>query len=91
MPATAAPGGSYGRYPLASLPAEGWTDVKYRELVRVLRAHGWVWAETDRGDGSHRVFQHSVKSGIIVLPFHGSNRDVPRKILKVILKQAGLL
>jgi len=43
-----------------------------------------------RVNGSHRVYQHPVKKGIVVLAWHARNDDVPVGTFNSILRQAGL-
>jgi predicted RNA binding protein YcfA (HicA-like mRNA interferase family) len=55
------------------------------EVERVLLAEGWVLS---RQRGSHRIYHHPSKSGIVVLPWH--NRDIPTGTLRNIYRQAGI-
>lgn len=55
-------------------------------LLGKLEEDGWFVA---RQKGSHRIFKHPVKTGIVVVPIH-SKKDVPIGTSKAILKQAGL-
>jgi|GEM_PF-6933052 len=41
-------------------------------------------------NGSHMVFGHDSKKGIVVVPSHGMSDDVKKGTEKSILKQAGL-
>ncbi len=59
--------------------------MKVRELVKMIEADGWYLS---RQKGSHKIYKHSVKRGIVVVPEHGG--DIPVGTLKSILKQAGL-
>ena len=43
-----------------------------------------------RQKGSHMVYRHSYKKGIVVVPNHGLNSDVKKGTENSILKQAGL-
>ncbi len=56
-----------------------------KELIRKPERNGWRLSRTR---GSHRVYEHSTKPGIIVVAFHAG--DVPKGTLRSILKQAGL-
>jgi predicted RNA binding protein YcfA (HicA-like mRNA interferase family) len=60
--------------------------MKVRELLRLLAQDGWYEV---RSRGSHRIFKHPVKPGLVVVAVHGS-LEVPSGTLKAILKQAGL-
>ena len=42
----------------------------------------------DHTRGSHHYYRHPSRPGLITVPFH--NRDIHRKTLHTILKQAGL-
>jgi predicted RNA binding protein YcfA (HicA-like mRNA interferase family) len=55
-------------------------------LLGLLEKDGWYEV---RQKGSHRIFKHPVKNGIVVVPIH-SKKDVPKGTLNAILKQAGL-
>ena len=60
--------------------------MKPRELIRLLERDGWYLVRTK---GSHRVFAHRVKKGLIVVAFH-ARVDISSGTLRSILKQAGL-
>lgn len=60
--------------------------MKVRELVKRLKADGWYEA---RIRGSHRVFKHPNKPGIVVVPGNFGD-DVAIGTLKSICKQAQL-
>lgn len=53
----------------------------------MLEADGWEWSRTR---GSHRVYVHPTKPGIVVVPGKLS-KDLPLGTERSILKQAGLL
>lgn len=59
---------------------------KFRDLEKMLRVDGWVFL---RSNGSHYVYKHPTK-GQIVVPFHGSNKELAAGTLADILKTAGL-
>jgi len=59
--------------------------MKSSELIRLLRADGWT---LNRVRGSHHVFRHPTKPGIIVVPH--PNKDLGQGLAAAILKQAGL-
>ena len=52
----------------------------------MIEQDGWYFI---RQTGSHKVFKHPTKQGIVVIPEHGKE-DVKKGTLKSILKQAGL-
>ncbi len=60
--------------------------MKYREITRMIRWDGWQHVRTR---GSHRIYRHPTKPGIVIISGH-PGRDVPKGILDEILKQAGL-
>jgi predicted RNA binding protein YcfA (HicA-like mRNA interferase family) len=61
--------------------------MKYRDLIKMVEKDGW---EHVRTKGSHRIYQHTQKPGILVLAPHSLGADVPTGILRVVLKQAGI-
>jgi predicted RNA binding protein YcfA (HicA-like mRNA interferase family) len=56
-----------------------------REMIKLLEAHGWK-LHTIRGD--HHQFKHPVKKGKVSVPH--PNKDLPIRVAKSILRQAGL-
>jgi predicted RNA binding protein YcfA (HicA-like mRNA interferase family) len=65
--------------------ADKLADVKYRDLLRQLKADGW---EIVVIRGSHRQLKHPVKRGRVTVA--GSpNDDIHPKTLKSIRRQAG--
>ena len=54
-------------------------------LIKHIKADGWY---LDRTKGSHHVFIHDTKEGIVVIPH--PKKDVPIGTVNSILKQAGL-
>jgi predicted RNA binding protein YcfA (HicA-like mRNA interferase family) len=60
--------------------------MKVGELIRTLEADGW---RSVRQTGSHRVFRHPTKPGILVVPIH-AGRELATGTLRSILKKAGL-
>ena len=56
-----------------------------REVVAMLKADGW---KLDRVKGSHHVFVHDSKPGIVVVPH--PKKDLPTGTLRSILRTAGL-
>jgi mRNA interferase HicA len=51
-----------------------------------LEEDGWY---PERQSGSHLILRHPVKSGNLVVPFHGS-REIARGLMNKILKEAGI-
>ena len=60
--------------------------LKVRDIIKIIVQDGWYLKRTK---GSHRQFKHDNKSGLVTVAGH-PNDDVPIKILKSILKQAGI-
>lgn len=56
------------------------------DLFKILNADGWL---KDRVKGSHHIFKHPEKKGIVVLPH--PKKDIPKGTVNSILKQAGLI
>jgi predicted RNA binding protein YcfA (HicA-like mRNA interferase family) len=61
--------------------------MKVKELIKILENDGWKFM---RQKGSHKIYKHSSKNGIVVLPDHGKNKDIAKGTENSILKQAGL-
>ena len=55
------------------------------ELIRELEPAGWM---LDRVHGSHHIFVHPIRSGIVVAPH--PKKDLGKGLVKAIRKQAGL-
>jgi predicted RNA binding protein YcfA (HicA-like mRNA interferase family) len=55
------------------------------ELIRELRAAGWALA---RVSGSHHVFTHPQRRGIVVVPH--PRKDLGRGLVRAIRQQAGI-
>jgi predicted RNA binding protein YcfA (HicA-like mRNA interferase family) len=60
--------------------------VKVREIIKLIERDGW---HKVRQRGSHRHFEHPVKSGLVTVPGKRSD-DLHPKTASSILKQAGL-
>lgn len=58
------------------------------ELVKLIEADGWVLVRTK---GSHRQYKHSTKPGVVTIPFHGPKSMLPKKTVKSIFLQAGII
>ena len=63
----------------------GYTRMKSSDLIRLLEADGWT---QDRVRGSHHVFRHPTKPGIVVVP--NPKKDLGTGLTAAIRKQAGL-
>jgi predicted RNA binding protein YcfA (HicA-like mRNA interferase family) len=60
--------------------------VKVRDVIELIERDGW---RLDRQRGSHHIYNHNSKQGIVVMAgAHGS--DVPAGTLGSILRQAGM-
>jgi predicted RNA binding protein YcfA (HicA-like mRNA interferase family) len=55
------------------------------ELIRELRQAGWA---LDRVHGSHHVFRHAERAGIVVVPH--PKKDLGAGLIKAIRRQAGI-
>ena len=60
--------------------------MKAKEVIKLVQKDGWVFT---RQAGSHKIFKHPTKNGIVVIPEHGKE-DIKIGTLNSILKQAGL-
>jgi len=60
--------------------------MKVREMIRIVKADGWVHVRTT---GSHRHFHHETKPGTVSIPGHPRDELHP-KTYATILRQAGL-
>ena len=61
-------------------------NLKPREVVRALQRAGWSIHETI---GSHVQLKHPEKPGRLTVPYH-ERFDLPKHIIKSIIRQAGL-
>ncbi|MDP9164233.1 MAG: type II toxin-antitoxin system HicA family toxin [Pseudomonadota bacterium] len=59
--------------------------MKSAELIRALLAAGW---QLDRVRGSHHVFRHPGRPGIVVVPH--PKKDLGKGLVAEIRKQAGV-
>jgi predicted RNA binding protein YcfA (HicA-like mRNA interferase family) len=59
--------------------------VRSADLIRELAGAGWV---LDRVRGSHRVFRHCSRPGIVVVPH--PKKDLGKGLVARIRKQAGI-
>jgi predicted RNA binding protein YcfA (HicA-like mRNA interferase family) len=60
-------------------------SLKPREVESAIVRAGW---KLDRQKGSHRIYKHPSKPGIVVIPF--TQKEIYPKLLVIIVKQAGL-
>ena len=60
--------------------------MKGKEIIRLIEKDGWMF---ERQTGSHKIFKHPIKKGIVVVPEHGKE-DIKMGTYNSILKQAGL-
>jgi predicted RNA binding protein YcfA (HicA-like mRNA interferase family) len=56
-----------------------------KDVIKMLEEDGW---QLVRCTGSHHIYKHAVKTGLVVVP-HPKN-TIPAGTLKSILKQAGI-
>ncbi len=61
------------------------TSYSSKDVIKRLEAEGWYLVYT-RGD--HYQFKHPVKSGKITVPH--PNKDLPKKLVILIFKEAGI-
>jgi predicted RNA binding protein YcfA (HicA-like mRNA interferase family) len=59
--------------------------MKSADIIRELEQDGWV---LDRVRGSHHVFKHPTKPGIVVVPH--PKKDLGTGLIRAIRRQAGL-
>ena len=60
--------------------------MKVNEMIRLIEQDGW---ELVRQKGSHKVYRHPVKKGIIVIPAHGA-KELKKGTELSLRKQAGI-
>lgn len=60
--------------------------MKTNEMVRILKKDGWVLL---RHGANHDVYEHPTKSGLVIVPRHGS-AELKKGTETSILKQAEL-
>lgn len=61
--------------------------MKTSEIIKIIEDDGW---KQTRQKGSHIQFAHNEKKGLVTIPYHGGNKDIPKWLAISILKQAGL-
>ena len=62
------------------------TQMKSADLIRELNLAGW---QLQRVRGSHHVFMHPVKPGIVVVPH--PKKDLGAGLVRAIRRQAGIV
>lgn len=60
--------------------------MKAKDLIKLIEKDGWYF---ERQNGSHKIFKHPHKPGILVIPEHGKE-DIKPGTFNSIIKQAGL-
>jgi len=61
---------------------------KVKEMIKMIEQDGWfLYAQ----QGSHKQYKHLVKKGRVTIPDHGKNDDLDHRVVKSIMKQAGLI
>lgn len=65
---------------------ESCVGMKVREVLRLIESDGWYFV---RQTGSHRIFHHPTKPGIVIIAGKPS-QDMAPGTLNAILKEAGL-
>lgn len=60
--------------------------MKYSELHRLIKRHGWILVN-QRGKGSHYIYEKDGRN--YPVPFHGSD-EVPKGLEQKIKKEMGL-
>lgn len=58
-----------------------------KEAETEIKKDGWQLVKIE---GSHHHYKHPSKPGKVTIPFHPKPKDLDRKTLSSILKQAGL-
>ena len=58
-----------------------------KEMEAKIVMDGWQLVKID---GSHHHYKHPRKSGKVTIPFHTKPKDLDKKTVNSILKQAGL-
>lgn len=58
-----------------------------KEMEKKLKNDGWY---LDSITSSHHHYKHPTKPGKVTIPFHSRPKDLTPRLVKAILKQAGL-
>lgn len=60
--------------------------MRFREMEKILLEDGWTLVDVR---GSHYQYKHDAKPGKVTVPNHRG--DIPQRVVKSILKQAGIV
>lgn len=66
--------------------ADKLANIKPKDIIRALQHAGWYIHETA---GSHVQMKHPERPGRVTVPYH-QRFDLPKRIVKSIINQAGL-
>jgi len=77
---------AYSCYLLINLKCGIITNVKVRDVIKMIEEDGWYLSRTR---GSHQQYKHSLKPGLITIAGK-PNHDLAKGTLNSILKKAGL-
>ena len=58
-----------------------------REMEKKIMKDGWYLVNVE---GSHHQYEHPTKQGKVTIAFHSKPKDLKTRVVKSILKQAGL-
>lgn len=58
-----------------------------RTIEQIILKDGWYFV---RQVGSHKNYKHDIKQGKVTIPFHSRPKDIDKKTLGSIFKQAQL-
>ena len=70
-----------------SASVKGVNTLTPREAEKIILADGWYFK---RQTGDHKHYGHDVKQGTVTISFQSRPKDIPKKTLASIFKQAGL-
>lgn len=59
-----------------------------KEMEKKIKNDGWY---LDSIESSHHHYKHHTKAGKVTIPFHSKPKDLSTRVVRSILKQAGLL
>ena len=58
-----------------------------KAIEKIIRGDGWYFV---RQTGDHKQYRHDTKKGIVTIPFQVKPKDITKKTLSSIFKQAQL-
>lgn len=58
-----------------------------QDIEQIIKSDGWYFV---RINGSHHHYKHPTRKGLVTIPFHKKPKDLAKKTVSSILKQAGL-